>query len=1228
MSSGFGLPTRLLATSSPSIPSFENFSFQSIGKQPGLLARLTDSNKVEDDAEDESMSISSDNSQQQQNAETSTTPQSQSLLWLVEKDADTANVTGQTCFPVAETSTSHGLANGKLVSHQDIPNSSSPLPTSHTVSQLPLPLLPNAAHQISDDSCTLMELDPSSASLGAMPAEDIQPLCAAVSPTSIRNERLRQILSGLKKITLLSDQKPNLASAILLTSSAQQKADAAYVKARLFHRNTQELLQSAQKAHAEASALLKDVEEVKGLADGAKAEIERISSVTTDQRIQSDHNEIRDLLQLLENHITEQEAGETVLRVQEAQQLKTDQQKKNLAASTQPTAQPSSPFPQNASVPSPVMPTTPQISIPASQKQPLFYSPTSDIDVKDDPRICSQPSLHPSPALASSGFCQKPQAKHLLHERSLLALSSLDAAHKQQNRIEGGRQTVLEEDSRKHPEEGVRREGHDKRKEDLCRTDEHEQKQEEERRKHEKMKIRTLEEDARKVREESEILHEKNTPVCKEVEKKKACEFLGAMERIRADVDRNKTLEESERRIGESQGQRKTQKQELVNREEVRVKVQGELGQRSAQEEARKICLALQQHQRQRQRHQGGELQHEPRSAQEDIREEKLRHVQTIRRAQIQAEKDKTMADRTRHILDQRLHETSKLTVNLSSVVSNDLPASPLALSAHLIQHPSSGAHAGGSTIPNQASTALNQQASMSVPLPGSTSDSRALSLPPVAFLPQSEPSPSAASHILPSRQTPTLSVYSSSSDSGNVPYLESKLHSSSVQVQAANIRHIVNALNIQPPVLVKIEPAHDDFKLLYPPSRERTPAQRQRSQESIQEPATEPSENQQSAAPPTSQPPLLAESTGNSHIHGIVDHRTFSSPVITEIPCSRPQVPQRSQAPQKVYPTTHPIPGLPRTQGQPISAIKAQPQPSHPVSTNEARREVNLPSGPQISGRSRLSTSPFRMGPDIYVAPQNTTGLSLSDTPSDMPTEPVPFRGQRSLPTCVPPVLWDHYSPPPKRPRSPLAAMSQPRSPPHRQIDTYRPNYSERARSPPNLAGRKRSRESSPGPHKRDYRDYDVRRAPPVRKSRTPPPPPPPRGDQPPPRRTPSRSRSSSPGSASYRPSLATRLGQGPPPPNDTTAVAAAAAAAAATAATTTHRIPTAPLRDRERDREPHLLSRFSDTRLDARLVGRARGKRGRGGNRGHGRGGGGGGAANSHASLEERISPWLDTC
>jgi len=1193
MASGFGLPTRLLATSSPSVPSFADFSFQSIGKQPRLLARLADSDKVQDGAEDESMSISSDSDQQQQYAETSTTPQSQSLLWIAERDADTANVAGQTtCFPVAETPTSHGLVNGKLVSQQDIPNSSSPLPTSHTVSQLPVPLPPayaNAAHQIFDDSRALMGLDPSPASLCARPVEDIQPLCAAVSPTSIRNERLRQILSGLQNIILFSDHKPNLASAILLTSSAQQKADAAYVKVRLFHRNTQELLQSTQKAHAEASALMKDIEEAKGLADGAKAEIERISSVTTDQRSQSDHNEIKGLLRLLENCITEQEveAGEAVLRAQEAQQLKVNQQKKGLAASTQPAAQPSSSFPQNASVPSSAMPTTPQISISASQKQPLFYSPTPDIDTKDDSRICSQPSLQPSPVC-------KPQAKHRLHEKTPLAPSPLDAAHKQQNRIERERQAVLEEDSREYTEEeGIRREEQGKRKEDRCRINEHGQKQEEEGRKHEKIKTKTLEENAKS--EESERLHE-------EVEKKKACEFLGAMDRIRADVDRDKTLEEVERRIGEYQGQRKTQKQELVNREEVRGKVQGELGQRSAQEEAQKKCSALHQHQRQRQRHQGQELQHEPRSAQE---EEKLRQDQTIRRVQIQAEKDKTMADRTRHILDQRLHETSKPTLNLSSVVSNDLPASPL---TSLIQHPSSGAHASGPTIPN-----FDQQTSMLVSLPGSSSDSRALSLPPVAFLPQSELSPSAASHIPPSRQTPTLSVYSSSSDSGNIPYVESNLHSSPVQVQVANIRHVVNALKLQPPILVKTEPVYDDSKLLYPSSRDRTrtPAQRQRSRESISKPATEPSETQQSTIPP-SQPPLSAESIGSSHAHSTVEHCTLPSPAITEIPRSRPQ---QSQALQQVCPAIHPMPGLPRTQvdSQPIFAIQAQPQPNHPASINEARREINFPSGPRISSRSRSSISPFRMGPDAYVAPQITTNLSPSGTPSDMPTEPVPFRGQRSLPTCTPPVLWDHYSPPPKRPRSPPAAISQPRSPPHRQTDTYRPNYSERARSPPNLAGRKRSRESSPGPH--------YRRAPPVRKSRTPPPL---RCVQPPPRRTPSRSRSSSPpGSASYRPSLATRLGQGFPPPNDTTATATTTTAAAAAA----HRIPTAPLRDRERDREPHLLSRFSD----ARLGGRIRGKRGRGGNRGYGRGGGGGGGggvANSHASLEERISTWLNTC
>lgn len=1224
MASGFGLPTRLLATSSPSVPSFADFKFHNIGKQPRLLARLTDSNKVQDGAEGEPMSISSDNDQQQQNAETSITPPSQSLLWLVEKDTDTVNVHAQasakcSCLPVAEASTSHGLATD-LVSQQDIPNS---LPTSHTISQLPVPLSPayaNAAHQISDDSWALMELDPSSASLGATPMEDIQPSCTAASPTSIKNERLRQILSRLQRITLLSDHKPNLASAILLTSSAQQKADAAYVKARLFHRSTQELLQSAQKAHTEASALLKDVEEAKGLADGAKAEIERISSVTTDQKSQSNHNETKDLLQLLENCITEQEAGEAVLRAQEAQQLELNQQRKGLAAPTQPAAQPSSPFPQKASAPSRAVPTTPPISISTSQKQPLFYSPTPDIDVKDDPRICYQALLHPSPASASSGLYQKLQAKHRLHEKEPWVSSSLDAAHKHQNQIEGERQAVLEEDRRKHSEEEIRRDEQDKRKEDLCRTHEHGQKQEEERRKHEKMETRTCKEDAKKVREESEGLHEEDTRVCKEVEKKKACESLGAIDKIQADVDRNKTLEEAEIRIGESQGQGKTQKQDLVNREEVRGKVPR---QRSAREIARRKRRRPRNHAAAR-----AKLQHESCSTQEDTKKEELcqdqniRRVQiqaekeelcedqTIRRAQIQAEKDKTMADRTRHILDQRLHETSKLTLSLSSVVSNDLPVSPLASSVHLIQHPSSGIHAGGSTILNQASTAFNQQTSMFVSLPGSPSHSRAPSLPPVTLLSQSESSPSAASHILPSPQTPILSVYSSSNDSGNIPYMESNLHSSPVQVQAANIRHVVNALKLQPPILVKTEPTHDDSKLLYPPSRDRTPAQRQRSQESIHKPAAEPPQTQQSTALSSSQLPLLAESTSSSHAHGIVDNRTPSSPAITEIPRSRPH---QSQAPQQVCPAVQPMPSLPRNQvlSQPISVIKAQPQPNHLVSTNDTQRDVNFPSGPRISGHFRSSISPFRMGPDAYVAPPITTDLSPSGTPSDMPIEPVAFREQRSLPTCMPPVLWDHYSPPPNRPRSPPAGISQPRSPPLRQTDTYRPNYFERVRSPPILAGRKRSRESSLGPYEREYCGYDVRRAPPMRKSRTPPP----RCVQP--RRTPSRSRSSSPpGSASYRPSLATRLGQGPPPSNDTVIPPIT---------TIAHRLPIAPLRDRERDREPHLLSRFSD----ARLVGRVRGKRGRGGNRGsyHGRGGGGG-TTNSHASLEDRISSCLNSC
>ena len=1124
MASGFGLPTRLLETPSTSvlpISPLTGFRFQSIGQQPRLLARFTDSNQAQDGTEDES--TSSDSDQKQQDAERSTTPRSRPLLWqtLVEQEPTTSNnLTGQASANTSVTSTSLeqqlGLAKGGQVSQPD--NFS--LPSSSHIASQPADFDGNAVHQISDDSLAHMDLGHPSVGLGVAPMEDIQsshpPVSPSSPPTSQKYGCLRQIHSRLVKISLTSDHKPNLTSAILLSNSAQQKADAAYVKVRMFHRSTQELLQGAFRAHAEASALLKDIEEAKGLADGAKAEIERISSAYVDQKSQSNHSEIKELLQLLENCIAEQEANKAVLR---AQELELKQQKVDPAgASAQLSAQSSSS--SSLSVTDPATSATSSISISASQKQPLFYSPTPDIDIKIDHRIWPQPPLHPSPAPALGGFRKPSKEKHRLSDEESSAPSSLDAVHEQQRQLEEEWQASSSEDRRKHfKEERTRGEEQDKRKGELRRIEEHGQGREEEGKKHEEIKRRSREEVAKIAREEE-------THVRKEAEKKRVYESLGTADRIRAEIDRKKILEEAERRTGEAQGRRKAQEEEVAKKEEVR---EEELAKRNSQEEAWKKRSAIQHQQ------QGQGSQPELHRAQEEAMEEKI--LQDMRCARIQEEKDKTLADRAQRILAQRsqspLHGTSELSPDLSLTIpapttSNALPAS------------------------------------------------------------QSKRSPSAA--IPPSQQTPTFSVHSSSRNSGNVPYRESNLHSTSSQVQAANIRHVVNALNLQPPTLVKTEPAHDDdHKLLYPPSRDRTP-QHQISREFIQKPASQSSHThipdlqpQQSTVPlpaSASRPSLSAEPTNGSHAHIILGHRIPSSPATTEIPHSHLH---QSQQLHQIGTAVDPTPGRPRTQVPNQSVSIPSTQPHRSVCRNEARRKFISSSGSQISGRSR-SSSPFRMGPDACVAPQITADFSPSGTPPDMPTGSAPFCGQLRLPTPIPPVHYGHYTPPPQRSRSP-PIVSPPRSPPPIQTDTHRPKYAERARSPV-LIGRKRSRENSPGPYKRDYGD---RRAPPVRNSRTPP-------LLLQSRRTTSRSRSPSPGSAPSRPSLATRLGQGPQLSSDHS-----------------YRLPTAPLRDRERDREPHLLSRFSDARTAGfpPSRGRARGKRGRGG-----------GPINSHASLEERIS------
>lgn len=564
-------------------------------------------------------------------------------------------------------------------------------------------------------------------------------------------------------------------------------------------------------------------------------------------------------------------------------------------------------------------------------------------------------------------------------------------------------------------------------------------------------------------------------------------------------------------------------------------------------------------------------------------KEEKLLREQELRRQKVHADKNKALQDDAQRILARRESRGRPLNaseMDLDTNLTRDPRVRPPApQNPPADEPPPLPLETQLPSVPSQSSTSQLFSSPAQVPTFSQTTYShpqhpqtapltpvRNPSLPPVAHF-----SPADSPPLLPRSRPPlqpTYSIHRLSGDGGNLPYRENP--SLSPQAQAANLRHVANALHLplnlsqpakpdqshtRPEALVKTEPVQDDSSFL---------------QLSGQSSTNEIVSSR--AAPPQSQAPRLTESRSlhpqqtfppnqagqslSARLHGshpdiVLDQPTpLSSSPVTEPAVNVYHHQQQQQVFQ--YPNQSQLPGQ----------LPSNPQ-TYPSDHSGSQSRLPQLVVPPTEQRSR-SRSPFRMGPDEYD-PQ-VIARTPSDTNSDHRAPPPPTYYGRSEPQISAPAHWDHYSPAPSPPRG---------------SNTYRPNYANRTRSP--VAGRKRSRDYSPPPHTpiiRDYREFDDRR--PRRYSRSPPP-----------RRLRPESRSPSPSYAD-RPPLASRLTQGvgggysyrPPSPRE------------------------------PKSSRPELLDRFTDARPPPNAPtrpGRGRGRRGRGGPPPSGP---------THASLEKRIS------
>ncbi|KAF9452740.1 hypothetical protein P691DRAFT_163440 [Macrolepiota fuliginosa MF-IS2] len=1286
----FGLPTGLLNASSPATtsthstptlpvlpaPSFANFRFQSIGQQPGLLKRFSEHSSNKGHVEDENMSVSSDTEPSYQSIGQTALPRTRpSLLQALGESngpfsADppinnsligSSSTTPSFQFSVANVSDRpFGVSKGKAA--QDITSSSSTFLSSSVASNLDTRismLASSATGRPFDDSLASMQLSYPTASPGPSgstdhPMTDVQPTRTpdrpSMPPVSRKYEGLRQMQARLQA-SMLNLNPPNLASAMLLAESAQQRATTLLAEARRNHNASQETLQAAQKSVTASLAMLEAADAVKGLADGAKAEIERVSSRDANQQRASDLNEIRELLQSMDSWISDHEAEDTALRAKRAQQLKLRKQKAELArASAQPpTSSPLSASPATYEPGRPTLTAAPvPVPAPAHGNLPLFFAATPEVDVKVNPqsRSPSLPQLEPDLSQRQADLREK--LKRKLHSHSSAEAESRAGSPSEATRVE---QQRLEEEKRRQVEEARRQEEEKRRQIEEARKQEEERKREEQRQKEllerQEAERRMREEEEKKAREKAR--REKEEAERKVREKaeaeRKAREAMEA-EKARIAEVLQKAQEEARRKEIAKEAAEKRKKAQAEEEERKRREAEAE-NQRMAdffarqKQEEKKVAQNIEEERRrvaqQEQEKERRLLEEQNKMKAQREREEKLRQEQEILRQQIRDNKDRAMADRAQQILAQRGHRPrvstdgvsemsldsspvmSKLVLNsnpspsssnspsLASNVSR-APASPLESHSSLpVNQPSSTqcppqtqsvratmnnapTNTRNSNTSGSQSAARNGQASMLppvLPLRPVTPPVREVSLPPVAHFSPNDTSPPPPP---PPPPQATWSIYRQSSDGGNVPYKPRESLNLSPQAQVANIRHVVEALARRPPPPNLVPDAVNLIKT-EPLQDESTLLYPPESSDNEKTPQLSPSQSQPTeyvhGQPTAPQPTALAAPVTQQVLAPI-------PPIASQPARSLPSKPTHGSQTNTILDRCIPSSSPSVTD---VAAPRVRPQQQliklDPAQLPQSQSQVSDRPMSSSNSQSNMNNRPkSRNEPTRQLAPPPTNVRSRSTSPFRMgPDTYIPSAAE---------VAPDHdnRAPPPStyrgRPEHTNSALAH--------WDHYSPPP-QSPRSPPRSANVYRpnylcrSRSPTIAGRKR-MRDSDS--------------PPPYVNDyrdydrrrsprrysrSPPPRRGRPASRSPSPAGYSNRVPLASRLTQGP--------------------GDNSYRPPSPPPRDPSTYSRPELLSRFTDTRGSAGLPtrpGRGRGKRGRGPS--------GGGPSHAHVSLEQRIS------
>lgn len=915
------------------------------------------------------------------------------------------------------------------------------------------------------------------------PVSDVQPIRSPgrlpVPPPIRRYDSLRQIQSRLQA-ALPKIGSPNLTSAMLLVESAQQRTDRLYNEARQLHNFCQDMMQRAQQGQAAALHLIEAAEEARGVADGAKAELDRILSKEAVQQRNADANEVRGLIQAVDDWIRNQEAAEAEIRAKKIQQLKLKKQKTASQTPLVPSGHPS------VAAQSPLSGSTAALlsaNNPTS-KQPLFFSPTPEVDVKME---------QTGPQLQQSSPVDMPSAEQLrkrqadlrkkLQEKRRSAEAESRAASPS-NITPSGRQRS-EEEKKKIEDELKRRE--DERKKEAIKREEIERLQEERRREEQARKDMVAKREAEKAREE-EARKQKEAEEAERMrrtEEEKAARQAAQKEmedraREKAETER-KAKEDAKARAAQAAEERKQAVAFLNQQKETNDKlrqVPAELRRRQSQEAQDKQRKLAEEQARMRA---------------EREREDKLRQEQERRRQQIQVEKNKTMADRAQQIWAQRGH---RLIPSQETTSEMSLDSSPHATTIFLAEGsppqvepwvpPSRNPNSQlGPNIPHlgvknqplstgQPSTTGQKSVDSCGPV---TPTPRQISLPPVAHLSPTD-STSSLPRSVPLSQ-PAMSVYRHSSDHGNVPYRDNL--TTSPQAQAANLKPLLHALNLPTinAVKVKFEPVPDSLTLSYPSEPFDGGASVQSSTSQAhnigQQPTAARRPPPHNPSPITSNPSQFAKPMNGSPTNVVVDKPITSSVIEATV---------RDRAPQHV--------------SKPSSNL------SNITNNQPAPRDEALQLAPSNHARSE---SPFRMGPDpLESRPIQDEMSPVEDaynkfspqypvSSAPVATSSPPYRGRLPASNSAP-TRWDSY---------PIAL------PAPKGANVYRPNYRERSRSP--ATRMKRARSPGATSTMRDYREYGERSVPIRRISRSPP------------RRPRRLSRSPSPFYAQDRPPLYARI-------------------------------------------------------------------------------------------------------